>query len=97
MMKPFYNHGALLVCSVATLLLVGCGGGGGNPIVSTPFSSTPNGTTGLARLPSAQAGVPEVIHPDVASDVTILYAGRPPLKVQKPDSILTKATKYAAR
>ena len=77
-MKPFSNSRVLSSYAIATLLLAGCGGG--SPIVSTPFSSTSSNATGLARLPSAQTVLPEAIHPDVNSVVTVLYKGRPVLQ-----------------
>ena len=70
------NHRVLSVCAVATLL-IGCGGGSGSPIVSTGLPSTANDAMGSARLPSAHALVPDAIHRDVSSVVTILHKGKP--------------------
>jgi hypothetical protein len=81
-MKPFLNDRGLLVCAVATSLLVGCVSS--SPIDSTPFSSTRSDAMGLARVPSAPAVVPEVIHPDANFTlVTLLYGGRPILRGSK--------------
>lgn len=56
---------ALTMCA-AIAILAGCGGGG------NPFGSS--------GIPSAQSVVPQAIHADVTSVVTVLYKGKPTLK-----------------